>query len=325
MEKEIISKILNCAIRAPSTHNSQPWLFKIKPNGVSVFYNKNLKLPEADKEGRDLYISMGCLLENMKIAAIEFGFDVIIDISIDEKTQHVAEVVFTPRKEGEKENSNIFNQIFNRVNARGLFLDEKIDESDLSEVWSIVEKFKKYQISLTILNKKNDIIKVAETTQKAMEYAYCRPSFRKEMSHWMNGNLSLKKQGIPGYSLKMPLLVSIIIPFIIRFFNIGKFLGNLNLKSIKSAPLIFVLSSKNNTQENWIHVGECAERLMLSLQSKGFQTSIYVGSIEIENLYKEIQTLTGLTEDRPQFVFAVGHISGYHKITPRHQLKDKII
>lgn len=65
--QESIKEILKYGILAPSTHNTQPWLFKVKDNSVEIYYDPKLKLPEADKEGRDLYISMGCLIENIII------------------------------------------------------------------------------------------------------------------------------------------------------------------------------------------------------------------------------------------------------------------
>lgn len=325
MEKNLIFNILSYAVRAPSTHNSQPWLFKINETNdtVSVFYDEKLKLPEADNEGRDLYISIGCMLENFKIAAEHFGVKAESIISIDEDIKHISDISL---KKINKvfDDETIFNSIKNRVNARGEFKkDENIIENVSIIIKPTIDQLNKDEIYLTLLNKKEDIYKMAELTQKAMNEVYRHSSFRREISHWMNSNISNKKEGIPGYALKLPLFFSLIIPLLIRYFNIGKILGKLNFKSISSAPLIFVLSS-DNTKEKWIKVGEYAERLMLSLQCNGFQTSIYVGSIEIGDLYKKVKEITGL-EKRPQFLFAVGHIKGNHKITPRHKLEDKII
>jgi hypothetical protein len=298
----------------------------LNPEGVSVFYDKKLRLPEADKDGRDLFISIGCMLENMEIAATEFGFEMFTEIlTKDEKDQHIAEIIFKKNTALADKNKKIFNQIFKRVNGRGKFKDEIISNEIIRKIEDIVSEFKEYGILLTMLTKKEDINKMAEVTQQSIIDAYRRSSFRMEVSHWMNSSLSKKKEGLPGYSLRMPLIISIIIPFIIRNFNIGKFLSKLNFMSINSAPLIVILSSSDNTKENWIHIGQCAEKLMLYLQSEDFQTSIYVGSIEIGDLYKKVQNITGLLSDRPQFVFAVGHTGVKHRVTPRHELEDKII
>jgi hypothetical protein len=325
MEKELILNILSYAIRAPSTHNSQPWLFKLQTNGVSIYYNKKLFLPEADHDGRGLYISIGCMLENMIIAATHFGISTNYVFIENSEDNHIIDISFEKSNISLEENEKLFVKISDRVNSRGQFKDEELFE----EVSTIVElnnkEFLDKNISLTILKKKEDINKIAELTRDAILEAYDKPSFRKEVSHWMNSNLSRKKEGLPGYSLKLPLILSIIIPILIRYFNMGKILGNLNYKSIKSAPLIFIFSSLNNLKEDWINIGMYAEKLMLSLQTAGFQTSIFVGSIEIGDLYKDVQRLINLNSGRPEFIFAVGHMEGIHKITPRHKLEEKII
>ena len=268
MEKETILNIISYAIRAPSTHNSQPWLFKIKTYGVSIYYDKKLKLPEADREGRDLYISIGCMLENMRISALKFGFKIKFEILIDVSTQHVADVSFEKFTEFSKENEIIFNQINKRVNTRGIFKKESIPNSVSEKIQHIVDGFNECKINLTLVSKKEDITKMAVLTQKAILSAYSRPSFRHEMSHWMNSNLSHKKQGIPGYSLNMSLFTSMLIPILIRYFNIGKLLGKLNLMSIDSSPMIIILSSQKNNEHEWIYIGMLAERIMLTLQQK---------------------------------------------------------
>ena len=325
MEKELILNILSYATRAPSTHNSQPWLFKLQPNGVSVFYDEKLLLPEADKEGRDLYISIGCMLENMTIAAGHFGFITDCVFLKNSTDNHIVDITFKENKNHPEEVEKLFGMIPNRVNARGQFNNEDIFD-EVSKIAKVCgEEFVKDNISLTILNKKEDIYKMAELTQQVIHEVYCRPSFRKEVSHWMNSNITTKKEGIPGYALKLPLVFSIIIPVLIRFFNMGKVLGKLNLKSISSAPLVLVFSSPNNNKIDWINTGRFVEKLMLSLQAEGFQTSIFVGAIEIGDYYKQVEQLTGLSSQRPQFIFAVGHIPGKHKITYRHKLEDKII
>ena len=57
--------MLRYAILAPSSHNSQPWKFRIRENEINIF---------ADTDQRELFISVGCALENLLIAAEHFGY-----------------------------------------------------------------------------------------------------------------------------------------------------------------------------------------------------------------------------------------------------------
>lgn len=321
MDTDRIIKILESAIRAPSTHNSQPWLFRVKENKVEVFFDPKYVLPFADKETRDLHISIGCMLENFSIASWAENLTSSISYGPFEHKTKLAEITLVNLNTKSDELSQIlFKTIPNRVNARGVFIDEKISE-ELSKKIDSLNTDK--NMSLNFFNKKEDIKKIANLTALSIVDAYNGLGFRKEMSHWMNSNLSTKKEGLPGYSLRMPLIVSLIIPLLIRYFNFGSFLSKLNIKSIISAPLVIMISGKDSPK-SWMEVGRLAERIMLYVQSLGYQTSIYVGSIEIGNYYREVQRLTNKPE-RPQFIFAVGHILGKHRITPRHVIKDKML
>ena len=322
-QKQVL-EILTFATRAPSTHNSQPWLFKLDLPNILISYDPKLLLPQADTEGRDLYISMGCMIENLSITARHFGFEAKIEIALDEIANSVARVTFLEKNDASNPlNEQLFKTIPSRVNARGVFEKDPVPAALKQKLTDLSKDFASQNISVSLTDEKEKITKIAQITERAMHFAYANKNFRKEMSHWMNSNLSNKKEGLPGYSLKMPLVVSMIIPMLIRFCNIGKFLGKLNLKSLSSAPMLLVIDGPN-TKNTWIAVGRLAERLMLMIQSEKFQTSIYVGSIEMGELYKEVQSILG-SSDRPQFIFATGIIKGTHKMTPRHPIEEKII
>jgi hypothetical protein len=321
MTTDRIVKILELAVRAPSTHNSQPWLFKIIDNKVEIFFDPKYFLPFADKEGRDLHISIGCMIQNFEIASLVDNLKSFISYGpFDNKTK-LAEITLVELNIKPDELSQIlFEVIPKRVNARGIFRNENIPTNLLEKINSLNND---KEIFIDFFTNKEDIKKIAGVTALAIKDAYNEKGFRKEMSHWMNSNISNKKEGLPGYSLKMPLIISFFIPLLIRYFNIGSLLAKLNVRSISSAPLIVVMSGKDDPS-SWMEIGRLAEKMMLYIQSLGYQTSIYVGSIEINNNYLKIQELTK-RKNRPQFIFTVGHIPGKHKITPRHKIEDKMI
>jgi nitroreductase len=72
---EWLEHILRLAILAPSGHNAQPWLFKIKENYIEVYKNKEKRLEIGDPEDRLMLISIGCAIANIKVAADYYGFD----------------------------------------------------------------------------------------------------------------------------------------------------------------------------------------------------------------------------------------------------------
>ena len=62
------------ACKAPSGHNTQPWLFKIRESEIDIYPDFSKELPVVDPTHRELFVSLGCATENLCIAAQEKGY-----------------------------------------------------------------------------------------------------------------------------------------------------------------------------------------------------------------------------------------------------------
>jgi hypothetical protein len=62
-----IKFLLRYAILAPSTYNTQPWKFKIEKNKLIIKPDFTKKLPAKDPKNRELWISIGGMVENFRI------------------------------------------------------------------------------------------------------------------------------------------------------------------------------------------------------------------------------------------------------------------
>ena len=140
----------------------------------------------------------------------------------------------------------------------------------------------------------------------------------------MHNSLSPAKEGLHGYSLRMPFLFSFIIPWLVRFRDLSPMLSDLNYKSIASVPLVNVISAQESNPETWLKVGRLAQRTMLYLNSQNIKTSIFVASIEMGDLHKEVQKLLNITTE-PQFLFVAGYMDYDQKHSPRHNLEEKLL
>lgn len=318
---EKIKFLLNYAVIAPSTHNSQPWLFKISPSFCEIYKNNNLALPYADPLNRDLYISIGCALENLILASKYFN--------VYEKTEYIfennliARVYFKDLDKKPIPNEELKEWLLGikkRLNARGMFKPDNVPSELLNKIKTLNQD---ESLEINLLTEKTKIEKMAELIAKGLEIAYRNKNFRQEMSRWINNSLSRKKEGIPGYALKMPLLLSFVFPFMIKYLDLGKKLGKLNYLSVKSAPVSCLISSKENSPLIWCKVGQLAERIMVFLAANNLESSIFVSAIEM-GLAKEVAEIFE-TDWLPQFHFCFGYMDIEEKFTPRHSVEEKII
>ena len=73
--------LIRQATKAPSGHNAQPWLFRIKTDGIEIYADTTRRLPVVDPHDRELFVSLGCAVENLCIAATTKGYEPKVDIA----------------------------------------------------------------------------------------------------------------------------------------------------------------------------------------------------------------------------------------------------
>jgi nitroreductase len=66
--------LVSLACRAPSVHNTQPWAWRIRPDGVDLYADHTRQLRVTDPDGRNLSISCGAALHHLQVAASAAGW-----------------------------------------------------------------------------------------------------------------------------------------------------------------------------------------------------------------------------------------------------------
>ncbi|QNN51877.1 Acg family FMN-binding oxidoreductase [Nocardioides mesophilus] len=67
-------ELLTLACRAPSVHNTQPWLWRATATGLELVADRSRQLLHSDPDGRDLAISCGAALHHVQVAAAGLGW-----------------------------------------------------------------------------------------------------------------------------------------------------------------------------------------------------------------------------------------------------------
>jgi len=111
---------------------------------------------------------------------------------------------------------------------------------------------------------------------------------------------------MPGFSLGMPTPVSLIAPTLIKFVNINKLAKKQNDQLLKKfTPAFVIISTAQDTPEQWIKAGQLYERIALLAQKNGLKTNVMAAGIEIGDSYKDIQNTLHI-HFRPQVFFRIG-------------------
>jgi len=92
-----VRRILRYASLAGSSHNSQPWRVEVYGrDSLLVFADTSRSLPVVDHSGRELHISIGAFLENLRIAAASLSYAAEIDPLPSEASGPLARIRLVP-------------------------------------------------------------------------------------------------------------------------------------------------------------------------------------------------------------------------------------
>ncbi len=323
--EEQIRYLLEGATRAPSTHNSQPWKFRLRENVLEVFRDESIQLPYSDTHTQYAHVSIGFLLHHLQVLGEYFDMSPSTNVSADKSP--LATVTFrSAGPERKEELKSLVSAVFSRRNRRGIFTAEPIPEDLLAAFQRPDSHLPSSlpEVLPTIVTNKDSLRRIGELTLETMRRVYMQPDFRKEMSHWVVPTGSSRKDGIPGYSLNQSFVLSWILPHLIRTFNIGKIPGRQSAAAIASSQAAFAFGAEDN-RAAWISIGFTASRIILELTSRNFNASVFVATAELSDIRKEVTELCGL--DRPlRFLFVAGKLEGNAQwMTPRVPVKDKLI
>lgn len=88
--------IAAAGVLAASSHNTQPWKFRVSDGVIDLLGDKARLMGAADPRLRELHISLGCVIENMTVAAAAQGLTTDVEFVRGSASDHFARLTFTP-------------------------------------------------------------------------------------------------------------------------------------------------------------------------------------------------------------------------------------
>jgi nitroreductase len=302
--EEKLRFLLNYAVLAPSGHNTQPWLFRVRGDEVELYADRTRGLPVVDPEDRALVISCGAALLYLRVAIRYFGYaDEVQTFPDPEDPDLLARVRLGPEREAAEEVEMLFRAIPKRHSNRGPFEGRQVPRRLLSALqaaaweegtWLHLTQDEDAKHALAELIAEGDRLQLADKR------------FRWELASWVHPNRTKSRDGIPGYAFGFGDLMSLAGPFVIRTFDTGKGQAAKDRQLAEGSPVLAVLSTEGETPADWLLAGQALARILLRARAQGVWASFLNQPIEVPELRPRLREAVGEV-GFPQLLFRMGY------------------
>ena len=123
--------------RAPSAHNTQPWVLRYRGNGVEVGWDAERTLPDSDPTGRDLRLSLGAFVECCLVVCAGTGLDVMFWPDYSEASRRVGYLV--PATSPYPTPFGI-EDVTSRTTSRTAYQPGPLDEAEVTRLRDLAEE-----------------------------------------------------------------------------------------------------------------------------------------------------------------------------------------
>lgn len=316
-----LSSLIQWAVLAPSSHNTQPWSFSVKNNSIRVAPNLERKLAVSDPTLREMYISLGAAICNLKVAANYFGLRTEEQLIQDEKTDTTQKVIsFKPGYARTLEDSTLFKAITQRVSNRSAHnLKREIPEEIKIVIANLADKS---GLDIELVEDKKRLAQIGKLVKTGQMKVLTNHEFTNELADWVKHNQTDSPLGMPAFGFG---LSGIGAQAFVRGIRVASLVAPARaaeeekLMKDKTAS-VGVISTEKDEPEYWMKAGEKFEEIALRAASLGLSANVLAVLVETGDLHEGLQRVVG-TEYRPQIMFRLGIPTYEIPHAPRLQAK----
>lgn len=318
---EQIRFLLRYAVLAPSGHNTQPWSFRITDEGVDVYADYTRRLPIADPTDRELLMSVGAAITNLRVAAAHFGFDAtVLYNNRPEESVPVATVALRETCCVDDDLRRLFPSVTKRHTNRRGYDPRELEPDAAATLCDFIEQ---HSETLKFVLP-HDRPRAAELVAEADLALMTDEAWRNELAMWVRPNESSAGDGMSADAFGIPGPLSAFGPWLIRSFDMGNVQATHDRTLVeRAAGLIAVTADDDRTA--LIRAGETVEFLLLELTSLGIAYSFLNAPIEVNTIRAELWSLIRAAKP-PQLLVRFGYPREIlRKPMPRRRIEHVLV
>jgi nitroreductase len=309
--------LIGVAGRAPSVHNTQPWHFTVGGDAIELHADASRQLL-VDPDGREMIISCGAALYGLRLAVRSLGY--LPDVELlpgPARRQPLARVRLGAAAPMTADERKMLAAVPHRHTHRGPFEARPLPAGLLALLRDDAQAEGATLIEIHPGLARQELMALLAAATRRQDRD---PRSQAETWRWSREQTSPDREGVPAHAFPAePNREPGRLPQ--RDYDLGRGLGLLPADG-PAAPVMAVLFTPGDDEEDWLHVGQALQRLLLHAASQWVFASLNTQSLEdgaTRALVRDRLALPGA----PQMLLALG-ISRTARATARRPAADLI-
>ena len=308
-----VTRLVGLAVLAPSSHNTQPWRFRTSDTAIDVFADRTRALPVNDPEDRELTISCGCALFNVRAAAAAHGLGVTVTLlPVPDDVDWLARVSRDPRSAPSATEAEVSQHIERRRTYRRTFQARAVDPTTIERLVTAATAEGAW---LLPIEDEADREALAQLVAEGDAVQWSNPSWRRELAAWMHPRR--QGDGLTVAGLAAPLT-----HFVVRTFDMGGGIGAKDRELAEASPVMAVLGTERDDPIDWLTAGQALQRVLLTGCQYDLQASFLNQPVQVASLRRKLGDLVNRAV--PQIVLRLGYPVGDVPATPRRPIEHVV-
>jgi hypothetical protein len=283
--------VIATATAAPSVHNSQPWLFTVEPDVLTVLADPRRALRRQDPDGRELLLSCGAATQHAQLAVRALGLSgAAVLLPPDAGPDVVAQVSLLPGPPQTEAERRLLDAVTRRHTDRSAFADWPVPVEVLDRLSAAAEQEGAWLQVLTTA----DVLELALLQAHAQAAVRADAPALRERASWARSSPrpadGVPEALVPGYGSAGAAPPAV--------------------RSDGSVPdVVLVLGTAGDARQDWVRAGRALARVLLEGTCAGLVAAPATLALELPTVRDALTSALAL-HGAPQMVLRTGYPAG---------------
>ncbi|MEO6090267.1 MAG: nitroreductase [Umezawaea sp.] len=317
LAEDDVRGVLEAASLAPSIHNSQPWRFALHADRIELRFDPAEQLRATDPESRELRLSCGAALLNVRLALQGLGIRPLVSLLPGRDADGALAVV---RRGGQfiptDESRSLLKAVEDLRTNRHPFIDTEVPVGHRQNLIRSAELERSW---LHVVATREEKARLRDLVLRAHRQQLADPGVQSELAEWTGDRVDLGHGVPPGSAGPTPAPQD---EWALRDFSPGTPVARPPGKDYESDPFVVVLCSFYDGPLAELQAGQALQRVLLTATALGLSASFMSQVVEVRRVREDLRRSLGGSLF-PQTVLRLGFGAPVPP-TPRRPIEDLV-